>query len=248
MKYKIARGPYLVGYLQLRINRVEGTVEALSTDHKKTFIEADRHAQALCLQKHPMSPSVFFVGTDEGCIHKGSLSYPHQHLSVLQAHHSGVYAIEFSPFSPKIFITAGSDWKIRVWIENISEPIIELSDGFLPFHNAVWSPQHSTIIASCTRDSVQIWDLGRVQLEPASIRTFDSKQLTMIKFSHCGRSLLVGDNEGNTHVCALEDFPFAPHYQLDELQKIIHHALSDRQDLEKQIKQLGFLGVASEKI
>lgn len=247
MKYKISSGPHLVGYPQLRLDRVEGTVEALSIEHKKTFIEADRHPQALCLQKHPVNPDVYLVGTDEGCVHICSTNFPHQHIGVLQVHTFGVYAIDFSPFSPKIFLTAGSDWTIRIWIENIFEPIMELSDGFGAIHSAFWSPIHSTIIASCTHNAVQIWDLRRKNQKPASIRTFDNKQLTVIKFSPCGRSLIVGDSEGITHVCGLEDFPFAPHYQYDELQKALYHSLTNKQDLEKQIKQLGHLGYPSEK-
>ena len=247
MKFKIATGPHLVGYPQLRLDRVEGSVEALSIEHKKTFIEADRHPQALCLQKHPMNPDVYLVGTDEGCVHICSTNFPHQHIGVLQVHNSGVYSIDFSPFSPKIFLTAGSDWTIRIWIENVFEPIMELSDGFGAIHCAFWSPIHSTIIASVTQDSVQIWDLRRKNQKPASIRTFENRQLTVIKFSPCGRSIIVGDTEGNTHVCGLEDFPFAPHYQYDELQKALYTSLTNKKDLEKQIKQLGFLGYAPEK-
>lgn len=247
MKFKIASGPFLVGYPQLRLDRVEGQVEALSIEHKKTFIEANRHPQALCLQTHPVNSDVYLVGTDEGCVHICSTNFPHQHIGVLQVHNSGVYTIDFSPFSPKIFLTAGSDWTIRIWIENIFEPIMELSDGFGAIHNAYWSPIHSTIIASCTQNAVQIWDLRRKNQKPASIRTFDNKQLTVIKFSPCGRSLIIGDNEGNTHVCGLEDFPFAPHYQYDELQKALYHSLTNKQDLEKQIKLLGYLGYPADK-
>lgn len=248
MKYTMASGPHLVGYRQLRLDRVEGVVEALSIEHKKTFIEADRHPQALCLQIHPLNPDVYFVGTDEGCVHVCSTNYPHQHTGVLQVHNGGgVYTIHFSPFSPKIFLTCGSDWFIRIWIEDIFEPILELSDGFGAIHNAFWSPIHSTIIASCTQDSVQIWDLRRKNLKPASVRTFANKKLTVIQFSPCGRSLVVGDTEGNTHICALEDFPFCPHYQYKELQNALYRSLENKNDLEKQVKQLGYLGYDTER-
>ncbi|XP_070500977.1 dynein axonemal intermediate chain 4-like [Chironomus tepperi] len=247
MKYEIATGPYLVGYRQLRLARIEGVVEALHVEHKKTFIEADRHPQALCLQKHPLNTDMYFVGTDEGCIHICSINFPHQHLSVLQVHHSGVYSIHFSPFSPKIYLTCGSDWTIRIWIEDIFEPIIELCDGFSAIHTAYWSPIHSTIIASCTHDAVQIWDLRRKNLKPASTRTFENRQISIIKFTPCGRSLLVGDEEGNVHVCSLEDFPFPPHFQYDELQKSLFRSLTNKQELEKQVKQLGYLGYGTEQ-
>jgi dynein intermediate chain 4, axonemal len=246
-KLKISTGPYLVGYPQMRLDRVEGTVEAFSVEHKKSFIEADRHPHALTLQKHPATQETYFVGTDEGCVHICSMNFPHQHLGVLQLHTGSIYAIDFSPFSPKIFLTAGSDWVVRIWIENIFEPVMELSDGFEAIHSAYWSPIHSTVIASCTENSVQIWDLRRKNLKPASIRKFEGKNITVIKFSTCGRSIIVGDTDGNCHVCSLEDFPFPPYYQYDELQRALYHSLTNKQDLEKQIKQLGYLGYPQEQ-
>lgn len=201
MKFQIAKGPHLIGLQQLRLVRVEGAVEGLPIEHKKTFIEADNHAQALCLQKHPVKSDMFLVGSDEGCIHFCSINLLNQQIDVLQVHNGGVYSIDFSPFSPKIFLTASSDWKIRIWIENILEPIMEYSVGFDAVRMACWSPLHPTIIASCTQNAVQIWDLSRKNPKPASIHTFNNKLLTVIKFTPCGRSLIVGDNEGNTHVC-----------------------------------------------
>lgn len=219
MKYSIGSGPHLIGYTQLRLTRVEGVVEALKIEHKKSFIEANRHPQALCLQLHPVNSDVFMVGTDEGCLSICSINYPHQHSGIIQVHNGGVYSIDFSPFSPKIFLTCGSDWVIRIWIEDIFEPVIELSDGFLYLHCALWSPIHSTIIASCTHNAVQIWDLRRKNLKPASVHRFNNeKPLTIIRFSECGRSLMVGDSDGNTYICGLEDMPFSPFYQYKELQ------------------------------
>lgn len=247
MKYEIGSGPYLVGYEQLRLDRIEGVVEALHVEHKKTFIEADRHPQILCLRKHPLNQDIYIVGTDEGCIHICSINFPHQHIGVYQVHSGGVYCIDFSPFSPKIFVTAGSDWAVRIWIEDILEPIMELTDGFAAIHAAYWSPIHSTIIASCSQDSVQIWDLRRKNLKPASVRTFENVKLTSVKFSPCGKSLLVGDDEGNTHVCSLENFPFSPHFQYDEIEKALYRSLTNKKELEKQVKQLGYLGYSKEQ-
>ncbi|KAG5677732.1 hypothetical protein PVAND_007463 [Polypedilum vanderplanki] len=247
MKYEIATGPFLVAFHQLRLNRVEGTVEALNVEHKKSFIEADRHPQALCLRKHPLTSDIYFVGTDEGVIHVCSMNFPHQHLNALQVHNGGVYVIDYSPFSPKIFLTTGSDWVIRLWIEDILEPIIELYDGFQSFHTAQWSPVHSTIIASCTENSIQIWDLRRKSQKPASVRRFESRKLTIVKFTPCGRSLLIGDDQGNVDVCSLEDFPFPPHFQFDELQRALFKSLTNKQTLEKQVRQLGHLGYEKEQ-
>ena len=213
-------------------------MEALHVEHKKSFVEVDRHPQVLCLQKHPFHKDIFIAGTDEGCIHICSINSPHQHVGVLQVHKSSIYCINFSPFSHSIFLTAGSDWVIRIWIEDILEPILELTDDFSAFHCAYWSPIHSTILASCTQNSVQIWDLRRKNMKPASVRCFENQKLTVIKFSPDGMSLFVGDDEGNTHVCSLEDFPFPPHFQYDELEKALLKGLSNNKELEKQVKQL----------
>jgi dynein intermediate chain 4, axonemal len=246
MKFKIGSGPDLIGFPQVYLERVEGTVEALPIEHKKTLIEGDHHPQAWCLTSSPASPDVYLVGTDEGCVHICSTNFPHQHFGVLQLHNGGISSIEFSPFSPKIFLTAGSDWTVRIWIEGILEPIVELSDGFGAVHNAYWSPTNPTVIATCTREAVRVWDLLRKNPKPAIVKSF-GKELTVFKFSNCGRSFVVGDKDGNTHVVAFEDFPFPPHYQFDQLKKLLDSLLTERPELKQQVKDLGFLGYESGK-
>lgn len=243
MKYNLTSGPYLVGYRQLMLDRVEGVVEGLPIPKKKTFLEANRHPQALCLTIHPMKPDVYFVGTDEGCIHRCSTNYPHQHTGIIQVHNGSVNFMEYSPWSPKIFLTCGIDWCIRIWIEDVFEPIIELSSGIGPVQHACWSPINSTIIASVTKTQVEIWDLRRRTLKPSSTHKFDSAiSLTLIKFTNCGRSIVVGDEEGKTYVCSLEDMPFPPHYQYNELQQSLYKSLVAVPELLKQVKGLGYLG------
>ncbi|XP_055701701.1 dynein axonemal intermediate chain 4 [Phlebotomus papatasi] len=245
MKYSFTSGPYLSGIQLLRLSRVEGVVEGLPIAKKKDLMEAYRHPQALCLRIHPLRHHIYFVGTDEGCLHTCSLNYPQHHVAVCQVHKGSVYSIEYSPWSPKIFLTCGSDWCIRVWVEGIFKPVIELSSGFNAVNCAFWSPIHATIIASCSRDRVELWDIRRKTLKPASTHTFDSAPLTKIKFSKCGRSLIVGTADGTVHVCALENMPFPPHFQYIELQKAIYGAISG--DLFDQVKSLGHLGYPTEK-
>ncbi|XP_055532560.1 dynein axonemal intermediate chain 4 [Wyeomyia smithii] len=244
MKYTLNIGQFLIGYRQMRLDRVEGETEGIPVEIKEDKLEADRHPQALCLKAHPTRKDIYFVGTDEGCVHKCSINYPYQHSGVTRMHTGGVYCIEYSPWSPKIFLTCGGDWCIRIWVEDIMEPIITLSTGFGPIHAAYWSPVNSTVIASVTRTSVQLWDLKRRMLKPASCTTFgdSNTSLTVVKFTNCGRSLLVGDNEGRTYICALEDMPFPPHFQYDELQSALYRSLICKPDLLNQVKRFGNLG------
>lgn len=110
MKYTMVTGPYLLGFRQIKLDRVEGSVEGLTIPKKPSLLEADRHPQALTLTIHPVKSDIFFVGTDEGCIHKCSTFFPHQYTGILQVHRDSVSGMQFSPWSPKIFLTCGSDW------------------------------------------------------------------------------------------------------------------------------------------
>lgn len=110
MKYTMTNGPHLLGFRQIKLDRVEGSVEGITVKRPVRFIQANRNPQALTLQIHPLKSDIYFVGTDEGCLHKCSTFYPYQYMSVMQAHNGSIAAMQFSPFSPKIFLTCGSDW------------------------------------------------------------------------------------------------------------------------------------------
>lgn len=58
---------------------------------------------------------------------------------------------------------------VRIWIEDIEEPIIELRSGFEPIKCASWSPANSTIIACTTASSLNIWDIKTNCLLPAAV-------------------------------------------------------------------------------
>lgn len=178
---------------------------------------------------------------------------------------------------------------VRIWIEDIDEPIIELCDGFEPIKSAAWCPTNSTIIACTTPTSVQIWDLKTDCLTPAAVhRLTGSNQsstdnddghhdggsaaddhhnaddngngngsnadscnanesatdaaLTVCQFTHCGRSIVVGCEDGTAFVFAIDDMPASSHFQYDALEEAIMRSLTSKWELERKIKQLGYLG------
>lgn len=124
------------------------------------------------------------------------------------------------------------------------EPLIELCSGFEPVRTACWSPNNSCIIASTTKSYVEIWNIRQNLLRPAAKRRFDagSAAITVCRFTKCGRSLVVGDGDGSTHMCALEDMPFPPHFQYHELQNAIYHGLNTQLELQRQVMTMGYLG------
>lgn len=161
---------------------------------------------------------------------------------------------------------------IRIWIENIDEPIIELLSGFEPIKCASWCPTHSTIIVCTTPSALNIWDLKTNCLQPVAIHRFNETisdsdgyfttttttptsttkadtttettevELTICHFTNCGQSIVVGNEDGTTMVYALEDMPFSPHFQFDALEEAIMRSLVSKPELKRKIKQLGFLG------
>lgn len=159
-------------------------------------------------------------------------------------HQGSIGAMQFSPWSPRIYLTCGSDWKVRVWVDEVFEPVLELGCNFEAVRCAAWSPSHSTVLACVTRQQVELWNIRKNTIRPASVTKWreGNVSLTTCAFSPCGRSLVVGDADGSTHVCALEDMPFAPHFQYEELEAAIGQALATKSELRRQVKGLGFLG------
>lgn len=109
-RYTIVNSPTLLSFQQISLDRIDGIVEGLNVESKPFQMEANRHPQGIYICMHPTAKDVYYVLTDEGCYHKCSTNYPNQHLEVLQLHEAGVNYMEFSPWSPKLYLTCGNDW------------------------------------------------------------------------------------------------------------------------------------------
>lgn len=150
---------------------------------------------------------------------------------------------------------------VRIWVEDIDEPIVELRSGFEPIKCASWCPANSTIIACTTKSSLNIWDIKTNCLWPAAVHrssnwfgdtncsnsnttttTSKTPELTICYFTNCGQSIVVGTDDGSAFVFAMEDMPFSPHLQYDALEEAIMRSLVSKPELKRKIKQLGFLG------
>jgi WD40 repeat protein len=55
------------------------------------------------------------AGTEDGHIHKCSTSYSEQYLESYSGHIGPVYALQWSPFAPNLFLSCSGDWTIRMW-------------------------------------------------------------------------------------------------------------------------------------
>jgi WD40 repeat protein len=161
-------------------------------------------------------------------------------MDVFLAHNGPVYSMQFSPFCSKIFLTCGADWCVRIWSEDVVQPLVTLNTSMETMQGAAWSPVNATIIASISGNDIHLWDIKHKIFVPASTTTSptDTGNL-MIQFTASGLNLVVGDGDGAVHVYGLQDMPFSPFYQEVALIQAIKKALVTRPELLEVLKKIG---------
>merc|ERR1719474_2166307 len=87
-----------------------------------------RQASGLCFD-FPIGSngSQYYVGTEDGIVHKCSISYNEQVLRTYYGHNGPVHRVHCSPFDPNKFITCSADWTINVWSTNKTSPLLQLT-------------------------------------------------------------------------------------------------------------------------
>ncbi|XP_053954610.1 dynein axonemal intermediate chain 4 [Anastrepha ludens] len=241
-KYSIINSPHLLANQLVLLDRIEAKPEGIQLERARELLQANRHPQGLNLCLSPTQADIYYVLTDEGCLHKCSTHYPRQHLSVLQVQEAGANAMDYSPWSPKLYLTCGNDWSVRIWLDDIFQPIITLKHQVQPIHCAFWSRTHSTVIVSLSRNSVDVWDIKQSILRPMSSTRLNGENYTCCKLSLCSRSLAVGNEAGSVLMMAFEDMPFPAYYQYDQLEKSILSLLSNDKKMKHKVKSIGFFG------
>lgn len=112
IKYQLINSPYLLGFEQQHFQRAEAELEGISITQpaQRVPLLANRYVQCLELILDPLQSELYYVLTDEGTMYKCSTNYPLQHLELRQVHETPAVCMDFSPWSPKLYLTCGSDW------------------------------------------------------------------------------------------------------------------------------------------
>ncbi|CAG9829255.1 unnamed protein product [Diabrotica balteata] len=224
----------------MRVGKADGKLKGYDAMKKCTSltIPVSRYAAALFMRFHPIDPSIYFVGTNEGTIHRCSLNYLSQHLDLFLAHEGSVHELKFSPFCKRMYATCGDDWHTRIWGEGIAEPILSFA-AMQTVQGLDWSPTHSTILVTIRAQFIEVWDLQRKVYEPQSITSLPcNERCTVVQFTESGRCLVVGDVNGHVHVFSFEDMPFEPFFQENLLFDSLSRALITEPQLLSNIKKL----------
>ena len=62
-------------------------------------------------------PAEQCTGTEEGLVHRCSVTYSEQYLSTYSGHMGPVTALQWCPFRPSLFLSASADWTLKLWEE-----------------------------------------------------------------------------------------------------------------------------------
>lgn len=134
-----------------------------------------RQAAGLSFDFCPDDPTCYVVGTEDGTLHRCSVSYTEQYLESYAPHHGPVYRVKFSPRWPQLFLTCSADWSLGLFHLRHKEPLfnVRAAGVDVAVADAAWCPDNSTIFASVTQDGkLQLWDLSQSRVDP--ILTIDT--------------------------------------------------------------------------
>ena len=104
-------------------------------------------AAGLSLDFHPNDPSTYITGTEDGSIHRCSVSYNEQYLDSYQSHEGPVYRVRFSQRWPSVFLTCSADWSMNLYHIKFKNPMLSMratGENF-PINDISWCPDNSTV-------------------------------------------------------------------------------------------------------
>jgi len=137
-----------------------------------------RQASGTCFDFSPIDPTTYIVGTEEGTLHKCSVSYSEQYLETYAPHSGPVYKVKCSPRWPQLFLTCSADWSLGLYHMNVKQrPIFQMRASGEDFAvtDVCWCPDNSTVFAAVTQNGMlQIWDLSVSCLDP--VVSYDTTQ------------------------------------------------------------------------
>jgi len=130
-----------------------------------------RQAAGLCLDFCPSDPGTYITGTEEGNIHKCSVSYNEQYLDTYESHSGPVYRLRFSPWWNDVFLSCSADWNVSLFHLKNNAPLLTFHSSGEDFavNDICWAPRNSTIFAAVTADAkLQIWDISVSEIDPVA--------------------------------------------------------------------------------
>ncbi|CAF0905342.1 unnamed protein product [Didymodactylos carnosus] len=179
-----------------------------------------RNAGGLCFDVCPDDKTIYLCGTEEGLVHRCSVSYNEQYLDTYSGHTGPVYKIAWSPLAKNVFLSSSADWTMCLWIVNRFEPCLTMISRKKPVFDICWSPISATMFCCVNEEAVEVWDLSKNTLEPVNVILATQQYMfTSITYAPNSESVLAGTNTGAVMVYHLKNLP--PPSSAQELQRLI---------------------------
>lgn len=128
-----------------------------------------RTASGLSLDFPANGSGIYYVGTEDGTLHRCSCSYNEQYLETYFGHCGPVYKLRCSPFWQEAFLTCSADWSIKLWEPEHDQALLQFQSVDLAdvVYDVAWSTSQSTVFGSVAGDGrIEIWDLSKNTLDP----------------------------------------------------------------------------------
>lgn len=128
-----------------------------------------RQASGLCFDFAPDDHGTYVTGTEEGSVHRCSVSYSEQYLETYEPHSGPVYRLKFSPWWGEVFLSCSADWTMSLYHMRSNKPLLNFHSSGEDFsiNDICWCPRNSTVFAAVTADAkFQIWDISISEIDP----------------------------------------------------------------------------------
>uniref|UniRef100_A0A3Q3B9T7 Dynein axonemal intermediate chain 4 n=1 Tax=Kryptolebias marmoratus TaxID=37003 RepID=A0A3Q3B9T7_KRYMA len=166
----------------------------------KCILNKLNHVHVGLLQEH----GIYLIGTCDNLIHECSVSNKEQYLDTYKHHFGSVDHVEWSPFSPDVFLSCSSDWTMHLWQRGVSAPTMSFRSIFSEVYSAQWSSNSPALFAALYRPRVEVWDLNLNTKFPTIVhQAAAGVELTSLLLAKDSDSVLVGDSEGQVRVYKL---------------------------------------------
>ncbi|CAD7949916.1 unnamed protein product [Amoebophrya sp. A120] len=119
-----------------------------------------------------LDASNYLVATDDGFVHRCSVSHNEQYLESFSGHSGSVYRVRCNPFYPNIFLTCSVDWTVRLWSCKTSLNLQKFKRDVMMDHSETEAENDDIPQAVASSQSHQI------HLQAPQVMNFQSTDLT----------------------------------------------------------------------
>jgi len=187
----------------LKIKRCHNQAKLKGSGSEDTLLNGEAVGTALMIS--PEDPSMYYIATEEGLIHKCSISYNEQAIKNYFGHFRAVYSLEVSPINSNFFLSASEDWSLGLWHVENEKPLAKLNVGDSAVKDCAWCPFNASIVACCLHNgTIQVWDLLKNRKDPLISLVEPDVHWTTIAFSPNTCALFAGSLDGRFFVYQLK--------------------------------------------